>query len=231
MTGTTRASADLDQIRELEFRLEEMMARLVEDLERSGERLDHEFVERFRETARQAARQVNESLPVAFPPEAGDEIRRTVIDALTDVDGLDESQPLDAVDRLLLRLEQIRHVLRDAFDESIEASPDDGQEIATKLAEWLPGVKQSEIADLVGVSARTLQRSAKEGGVPSSRMQLVARLVAILRRAWTPEGVVAWFYRSRRQLDGKRPVDVLGDGDFEGALMTLARQGRAGHGS
>jgi hypothetical protein len=56
-------------------------------------------------------------------------------------------------------------------------------------------------------------------------------LVALLWRAWTPAGVVAWFYRQRRDLDGKPPIDVLDDPEYERSLMTAARQGRAQHGS
>jgi hypothetical protein len=220
-----------DQVRDLEFRLEGMKDRLVEDLDRSGETLDGEFHTRFRDTVNAAARQVNESLPLSFPPEAGDEIRRTVIDALTEIEAIDEARPLDAVDRLLIRFEQIRHILRDAVDESLDFSDQDGQALAKKLLEWLPGVRQADIAALIGTSTRTLQRLVKEGGTPSNRMRLVTRMVALLRRGWTPQGVLAWFYRPRRELDGQRPVDVLDRAEYEEPLMTMVRQGRASHGS
>jgi hypothetical protein len=229
MPGAT--TPEQDQIRGLEFRLEEMKDRLVEELGRAGEGLDSDFLDRFRTTAHEAARLVNESLPLSFPPEAGDEVRRTVLEALTEVEAIDETRPLDAVDRLLLRFEQIRHVIRDACDESVEATRDDGQALARNLLEWLPGVRQAEIAALVETSPRTLQRLAKEGGSPSNRLRLVTRLVALLRRAWTPEGTIAWFHRGRRELDGKAPFDVLGDREFEERLVTMVRQGRAGHGS
>jgi hypothetical protein len=220
-----------DQVRDLESRLEDMKDRLVDDLDRSGETLDGEFLTRFRDTVNAAARQVNESLPLSFPPEAGDEIRRTVIDALTEIEDIDEARPLDAVDRLLIRFEQIRHILRDAVDESLEVSDDDGQALAKKLLEWLPGVRQADVAAIIGTSTRTLQRLVKDGGTPTNRMRLVARMVALLRRAWTPQGVLAWFYRPRQELDGQRPVDVLEQAEYEEPLMTMVRQGRAGHGA
>ena len=40
-------------------------------------------------------------------------------------------------------------------------------------------------------------------------MQRVARLVAILRHAWTDEGVVAWFYRPRKDLDARKPIELI----------------------
>jgi hypothetical protein len=228
MPGT---STPEDQIRGLEFRLEEMKDRLVEELDRAGAGIDPDFADRFRDTAHEAARLVNESLPLTFPPEAGDEIRRTVIEALTEADRIDGDRPLDAVDQLLLRFEQIRHVLRDACDESLEASHEDGQALATKLVEWLPSVRQADVAELLGTSARSLQRLIKDGGAPSSRLRLVTRLVALLRRAWTPEGTIAWFHRPRRELDSKTPLDVIGQPEYEETLVTMVRQGRAGHGS
>ena len=42
---------------------------------------------------------------------------------------------------------------------------------------------------------------------------------------------MAWFYRGRTDLDGKPPIDVLDDPEYERALMIAARQGRAQHGS
>jgi hypothetical protein len=48
---------------------------------------------------------------------------------------------------------------------------------------------------------------------------------------WNPEGVVAWFYRERKVLDGHAPIDLASDPGFERALVRLARQGRAEHGA
>lgn len=48
------------------------------------------------------------------------------------------------------------------------------------------------MAELTGVSRRHLLRLAKDGGTPSRRLELVARLVALLHRGWTEEGTIAW---------------------------------------
>ena len=228
------ANPEREAVQALEARLEEFKERLVDELQAidNGEAaMDPEFVGRFRETASRLARQLNQSLPVSFPPEAGDEVRRTAIDALTEAMEFDESRPLDALDRLMLRLEQIRHLLRDAVDESLAASDGDGRAYAEKLVSWLPGVSAAEIARLAGTSPRSLQRLRKDGGVASSQLELLTRLVVILRRAWTPDGVIAWFERPRKGLGSRRPAELLSSPELEQELLTEARQGRAGHGS
>lgn len=226
-------SPERAQLRDLEFQLEDVKDRLVDELNRVGDTptVDAEFLKRFKETAHRLARQVNSSLPLSFPAEASDEIRRTMIDTLTEADEIAEARPLDALDGLLIRLEQIRHIIRDALDESLGVKDDDGRGVAERLTVWLDGVRQRDIADLVGVSPRTLQRLLKDGGTPPNRMRLAARLVVILRRAWTPAGVMAWFRRPRMELDNRAPIDVLDDPEYEERLMSAARQGRAQHGS
>lgn len=56
----------------------------------------------------------------------------------------------------------------------------------------------------------------------------MARLVAILRHAWTEDGIVAWFHRPRRDLQGQRPIAVLKDPNYdEDELISAARAGRS----
>ena len=66
---------------------------------------------------------------------------------------------------------------------------------------------------------------------PSRRLVMVARLVALLRRGWTPEGVVAWLYRPRRELGERSVLDAIDDAALEQDILGLARHGRAQHGS
>jgi uncharacterized protein (DUF2384 family) len=103
--------------------------------------------------------------------------------------------------------------------------------LVRSLLDWLPRVSQTRLAKLVGISPRQFMRWKKEGGESTTRLLLVTRMVALLHRAWTPEGVVAWFERPRADLDGKRPIDVLEDPQYEQRLMTAVRQGRAQRGS
>ncbi|MBS1886474.1 MAG: hypothetical protein JSU06_04720 [Actinobacteria bacterium] len=130
-----------------------------------------------------------------------------------------------------IHAEAVRHIVRDALDGQAKGGEEDAGELLEGLSTQLPGVSRKELSGLLGVGERQMQRLAKGGSRPSDRLRLVSRLVALLWRAWTPAGVIAWFYRPRRDLDGKPPIDVLGDPEYERSLMVAARQGRAQHGS
>jgi uncharacterized protein (DUF2384 family) len=78
----------------------------------------------------------------------------------------------------------------------------------------------------MGVSERQLQRRRHDGGLSTPRMQVLARLVAILRHAWTDQGVYAWFQRPRGDLAGAAPIVLLDDPANERALLIAARAGR-----
>ncbi len=99
------------------------------------------------------------------------------------------------------------------------------------LEEWLPRVSRKQVAVLLGVDERTLQRWAANGVRTSRRLYLVTKLVSLLKEGWTPEGVVAWFGRPRPELDSRAPLDVIDDADYERHLLLAAREGRAEHGS
>jgi uncharacterized protein (DUF2384 family) len=175
---------------------------------------------------------LNETLhPEDFDPEALAEIRDIMLKWIAAANNFDESRPLDTVDTYLIHAEAMRHLVRDALDAHVEGAGSDAQTVVAQLLEWLPNTTQTEIAQLVGISSRQFHRWKTSGGQPPRRLTLVARLVALLRRAWTEEGVIAWFHRPRRELDGKTPLDVLDDPAFEQLLLTAVRQGRAQHGS
>jgi uncharacterized protein (DUF2384 family) len=96
----------------------------------------------------------------------------------------------------------------------------------------LPALSVTELSEPTGVSIRQLQRRRHDGGgVSSHRLQIVARLVACLRHAWTDQGVYSWFERPRPELDGHAPVELLDDPDRERDLLLLARAGRVEGGS
>jgi hypothetical protein len=199
------------------------LQRSLEDAASSGA-LDREVFERFRATAMDLAARVNESLPPEIDAIAADEIRKRLIAILTM--NVDELPSLDVADRFLIEMEALRHIFRDLLQEQPAVELRDAGRVVKLLEEWLPGVGVAQLAELLGYSPRQLQRRRKEGGMATHRAQLVARLVAILRDAWTDEGVAAWFYRRRRDLDGARPVDWLDDAGREPDLLMAARAGR-----
>lgn len=221
---------------ELESRIREGLQRLQQELESAAEvsstqTVDPEYARRFAETARRLSVQVSNDLPPQLEPDAMAEIRGIIINILDDLEHLDTTRPLDTIDKFFVEAEAVRHIVRDALDEQLGCAESDARPLVEYMRETLPRVSQADLAKIVGMSVRHLQRLAKDGGIPPRRLVLVAALVQILRYAWTPEGVIAWFYRDRRDLDGHAPIDVLNDVGFEALLRRLARQSRAGHGS
>jgi uncharacterized protein (DUF2384 family) len=134
---------------------------------------------------------------------------------------------LDVVDQLLVAIERVRHVIRDALDEHVVGLPNDAGLVVGELKKWLPKTSNEAIAQLVGVDRRTLTRWATERREPPRRLQLVAHLVAILRHNWTEEGIVSWFDRPRRGLEGRKPFVLLDDATAEERLLSEARGGRS----
>jgi uncharacterized protein (DUF2384 family) len=195
----------------------------LEDAARSGA-LDREVFARLATTARDLAGRVNESLPPELDPRAADEIRRRLIAILTlDTDG---QSSLDVADEFLVEMEAVRHILRDLVQEQPPIDLRDASAVITLMEEWLPRVSVNQLAEILGCSPRQLQRRRRDGGPSTSRAELVARLVAILRHGWTDEGVAAWFFRERRELEGARPIDLLEDPQSERKLLMAARSGR-----
>lgn len=191
--------------------------------------LDREVFERLGVTAREAIHRLNQNLPPQLDPDARDEIRRRLIEILTlPTEGV---PLLDIADRALLEAEAVRDVVRDVLQEQPPAELRDARAVVTLVEQWLPDLTVRQIAELLGMSERQVQRRRREGGPSTHRMQLVARLVAILRHAWTDQGVYAWFGRPRVELDGRAPLAILDDAGAERQLMLAARAGRVQGGS
>lgn len=157
----------------------------------------------------------------------------TIAKALLDIRDLlesDGSWDLDVCDQLMVQIERIRHVVRDALDEHVEGGATDVGVVLQDLDRWLPNTPDHAIAGFVGVDRRTLSRWRDQAGPPRRTLRLFARLVAILRHNWDEEGVVAWFDRPRRDLGNRRPSSLLDDPNAEGALISAARSGRNQYG-
>jgi uncharacterized protein (DUF2384 family) len=137
------------------------------------------------------------------------------------------SYDLDVIDQLLIAIERVRHVIRDALDEYVIGLPHDAGLVVADLKKWLPNTSNEAIGGLVGINRRTLSRWTKEHRPPTRRLQLVAHLVAILRHNWTEDGILSWFERPRRGLDGKKPIALLEDPAAEERLLSEARAGRS----
>lgn len=151
---------------------------------------------------------------------------------LTDGAPLSEGPDHMVLDRLLVLIERIRQVLRDALDEHVRGVEGDTGVVVGELSRWLHGVPKTSIAELVGVDRRTLSRWVDSAEIPNVRLQTVARVVAILKHNWTPPGILAWFKRPRRDLDGRSPLSLLNERHFDDeSLVMAARAGRSQYSS
>jgi hypothetical protein len=161
------------------------------------------------------------------------EQRATLYSALVDVNTAMNASPgdLDRFEAALVGIERVRHVIRDALDEFVGGASADRRRLLQELKRSLPDVRQADIAELLAVTPRTVHRWANEPGQPEHRLQLIARLVAVLRNAWTSKGMLAWFHRPRRDLEGKTPIELLDDPGSERALLSAARSSRNQYGT
>ena len=147
-------------------------------------------------------------------------------------DDLDGPNRLDALNELLINFERMRHVIRDALDEHVEGVEDNTGLITAELLARLPDASRADVGELLGIDRRTLLRWLQTDKAPPRRLQVVARLVAVLRHNWTGEGRVAWFHRARRDLNGRTPLDLLQASSIdEDALIAAARSGRSQYAS
>jgi uncharacterized protein (DUF2384 family) len=197
----------------------------IEQLQRAPE-VDGSFGDRWIEIAQRL-----KDLRDKIVPEDFDKEQLIVLgEALLDIrDLIDEQKPhgdLDVCDQLMIRLERIRHVVRDALDEHVSGTSGDVGVVIRELDEWLPHVPDQTIAKLIGVDRRTLSRWKGQTGAPRRDLRTLARLVAILRHNWDEEGIIAWFSRPRHDLGGRRPAALLRDPNMEDALIDAARSGR-----
>jgi transcriptional regulator with XRE-family HTH domain len=217
--------ADADVYRQQE--LLEQAAR--KELDQEG---DEGTLKRLTTAARRWVLQFDRDLPDSLPSETQNEIRTHLIGGLATLEAEDfEERLLDHLDSLVIRLEAVRHILRDALDEGFGAGITTNGDAVRRIEEWLPAVDRAQLGKLLGVDPRTIQRWLKEKNALNPRVRAVARLIALLRRSWTPEGVVSWFHRPRHELDGRAPIELLEDPLEHELLLQIARQGRASHGA
>ncbi len=206
--------------------VDESLRQLQRSLEEAARRgaIDRDTVERLSNTLKRVAHRASENLPPQLDERAVTEIQRRLISLLTLE--IEETTSLDVADRFLMEMEAVRHIIRDVLDEQPPIALRDAKNVVALLEEWLPGLTVAQLAELLGLSERQLQRRRREGGAATNRAQLVTRLVAILRRSWTDQGVAAWFHRPQSELGGSKPIELLDDPSNERDLLMAARSGR-----
>lgn len=218
---------ELEQFAEL---VEESSSKLLEALESTP--IPEDFQARWQHTASRLSRAIDQSTPPSLNPEQIAEIRGELLRIMQCVADADLAKPLDSVEAALLGFEAIRHLVRDLLDQQA-LGEGDARALLNGLHEALPHIGRRDLAELLGMSERSIQRVLANASPvePRRRLALVARLVSVLRRGWTPEGVIAWFHRPRPELGERSVLDVIDDATLEQEILELARHGRAQHGS
>lgn len=137
-----------------------------------------------------------------------------------------------AAEKLRLGLERLRQAFRDLIDEAPTADARQSKDVARWLVEHVT-VPQAQLAGLLGVSPRTLQRwlsvgdSATPEGEDEMRLRAVARVVSHLRHIFTGPGVMRWFERPNPHLSGEAPSSLLADATQIPTLLRLASLSRS----
>jgi DNA-binding transcriptional regulator YiaG len=130
-------------------------------------------------------------------------------------------------DQLRIALESIRQSLAAIAEREPVGDERSPKEVVQWLAERTE-VSQARLANLLGVSARQLQRwlsageTAQPEGEEARKARLVARLVNQLRFVLTPAGTIDWFSWPREDLGGRPPQDLLDDPAQEPTLALAA---------
>ena len=202
----------------------------IQELQRASE-VDGSFDERWQDITSRISAIQHDVHPPDYDKDQVVDLYQSLLEIKELLNTRGKPCDLDAYDQLLVNIERIRHVVRDALDEHVGGVQSDVGLVMADLERWLPSTPDRVIAEIVGVDRRTLSRWKKLSGPPKRRLRIVASLVAILRHNWTEEGIVAWFYRPRRDLDGRKPIALLDDPNFDYALISAARSSRSQYAS
>ena len=81
------------------------------------------------------------------------------------------------------------------------------------------GFTQAEIGKVVGAAERTVQSwsagQSSPTGVKRDRLLDLQIIVTLLGDVYTNEGIEIWLHSRNRNLDLKRPIDLLIEGNFD----------------
>lgn len=87
------------------------------------------------------------------------------------------------------------------------------------------GFTQADVARAVGVSGRAVRHWSHEGTLRrrnEERLHELRQIVLLLDDSLSPRGVGQWFRAHNRVLDGRRPLDVLAEGDTDAVRRAAA---------
>jgi hypothetical protein len=121
----------------------------------------------------------------------------------------------------------MRQALRDVAEADNVSEDRTGKEVARWLTEILDE-SHAEVAELLEVSPRTLQRwlstedSAEPRGSDAARLWVIARVVNQLRHSLSGPGAMRWFFVPHPDLKDGVPADLVADPHATETLLRLA---------
>jgi transcriptional regulator with XRE-family HTH domain len=84
------------------------------------------------------------------------------------------------------------------------------------------GITQAELAKAVGAGPRTVQNWASGHNTPrgktAERLLDIRTIVELLSDSYTDEGIGIWLHSRNRNLDMRRPIDMLTEGQVDHVL-------------
>lgn len=96
------------------------------------------------------------------------------------------------------------------------------EEISSKA-----GVRDTEIAQLVGTSLQTVLRWRNAQVEPQAthlrRILDLAYAAERLSELYSPDDARLWLFSRHRLLNGRRPVELISEGDIDGVLRLIAQ--------
>jgi transcriptional regulator with XRE-family HTH domain len=111
-----------------------------------------------------------------------------------------------------------RGAMAQTLDRAVEA-----EEIVVALRGY--GFTQNDVARAVGVSDRAVRNWSQEGSLRrrnEERLHELRRIVLLLDDSLSHRGVGQWFRAHNRLLEGRRPLDVLAEGDADAVRRAAA---------
>lgn len=89
------------------------------------------------------------------------------------------------------------------------------------------GITRSELGKAVGAAERTVQTwaagTSAPTGVRAQRLLDVQLVIRLLSDTYTREGIRIWLNARNRNLDRRRPIDLLEDGEIDAVLEEASR--------
>ncbi len=89
------------------------------------------------------------------------------------------------------------------------------------------GFTSADLARVIGVAERQVRNWSAGGNTPSGRnrdrLLELHYLIGLLRDVYNREGSEIWLHGRKRSLDGRRPIDLLAEGDYEPVLEAIER--------